>query len=140
MTLAKGLTAAAIAAVLLAGCSDRGAEGRRERTEKAAENRGESAGQTLDRAGERVEAGARELAGDAREAGREIAGTVKRVTDDLIEVGDRELRVGDDTEFFRDGQRIDRDEIRPGDDIRAAFDEAGDELRAKRVEVRSKRD
>jgi hypothetical protein len=162
MTWTKGLAAAGLAAALVAGCSDRRAEnqadraaqtteraGERaegaaaqagERTENTMERAGERTGEALDRAGDKTAAAGQEAAEGVREAGKEIAGTVKRITNDTLEVGDRELRIGENTEFYRDGVRIERDEVRPGDEIRAAFDEMGDKLEAKRIEVSHKAD
>lgn len=162
MTWMKGLAAAGLAAALAAGCSERRAEnqgdraaqateraGERtedaaaragERTENTMERAGERTGEAVDQAGEKTAAAGREAAGEAREAGREIAGTVKRITNDTLEVGDRELRIGENTEFYRDGVRIERTEVRAGDEIRAAFDEMGDKLEAKRIEVSRKAD
>jgi len=161
MTWMKGLAAAGLAAALVAGCSDRNenrgeraaatTERAGERTENAMQGAGDRTAGAMERAGERTE-GALESAGDrtaaagrdvahgVREAGEEIAGTVKSITNDTLEVGDREIQIGDDTEFFRDGVRIERDEVKPGDEIRASFEEAGDKLEAKRVEVSRKAD
>jgi hypothetical protein len=151
MKWTKGLAAAGLAAALVAGCSERRAEnqGERaaatteragERTENALERGGERTGNALERAGDKTAAAGRDVAEGTREAGREIAGTVKSITNDTLDVGDREIRIGEDTEFYRDGVRIERDEVRPGDEIRAAFDEMGDELKAKRVEISRKAD
>jgi hypothetical protein len=161
MTWTKGLAAAGLAAALVAGCSDRRAENQGERaaqateragertqgtveragekTENAMERAGEKTGEAMDRAGEKTAAAGQEAAAGVSEAGKEIAGTVKRITDDTLEVGDRELRIGENTEFYRDGVRIERSEVRPGDEIRAAFDETGDKLEAKRIEVGGRR-
>ena len=160
MTWMKGLAATGLAAVLAVGCSDRKAEDQGERAAATTERAGERTAGAMDRAGERTEntmeragektegaldrtgdkmaAAGNEVAEGAREVGNEIAGTVKSINDDTLEVGDREIRIGDDTEFYRDGARIERNEIRPGDEIRAAFDETGDKLEAKRIDVENK--
>lgn len=138
MSWTKAVAAASLSAVLFMGCTEREAETRGERAEQATERAGERTEGALERAGEGAAEAGREVAGGVREAGREIAGTVERVTEDGIDLGDRDIRIGEDTEFFRDGERIEREDIRPGDEVRAAFDEAGDELEAKRVEVRRK--
>lgn len=149
MTWTRWMVAAPVAALLVAGCTERENRTERaaERTEQAGERAAERTGQAgeraegaLERGGERVAEAGREAGQAIEEAGEEFVGSVKRVTNDVIEVGDRELRIGDDTEFFRDGERITREDIRPGDEVRATFDEMGDELRAKRVEVQGKKE
>jgi hypothetical protein len=149
MTWMKGLAAAGLAAVLAVGCSDRRTETAGDRAATATQNAGDRTAATAERAGERTE-NAMERAGDrtaaagqeaaqgTKELGQEIAGTVKNITNDTLELGDRQIKIDDETEFYRDGQRIERDQIQPGDEVRAAFDEAGDELKAKRVEVQKK--
>lgn len=142
---------AIVAALAIAGCSDRTdtgggvtqpSEARGDRAARTTDVDRGSAPETVDRRGERTEdapdrGGERrpEAAEKAREAGRELAGTVSRITGDTIELGDRELRIAEDTEFYRDGVRIERAQVQPGDEVRAAFDELGDELTATRVEV-----
>jgi hypothetical protein len=161
MTWMKGMVTAALASALVVGCSDR--------NENRTANAGDRAAATADRAGDRTERAAgstsesvregaartensmergAERTGEALERGgekvadaaREVGGKVKRVTNDLLETDDGEIRIGNDTEFYRDGQRIERDEIRPGDEVRASFDSAGDKIEAKRIEVQRKAD
>lgn len=65
---------------------------------------------------------------------REITGRVESLSKGALTLESGQVRLTEETKFVR-GQPVERDEVKPGAEVRAAYEPRGDLAYAKEVEV-----
>jgi len=96
-----------------------------------------SAGSSSDTSGSMGSSGSSAMGGTASAAGQhEITGKVEKLDRTKKELSLR-LKVSDDTQVMKDGQRASLSDIKEGDQVRASFTGSGDTLQVQRIDVMS---